>query len=603
MANATAGMIAMQLRLDRARTSASPPRAPPSANAIGEAAALIRDGSADVVMAGGTEACITPTAIAAFARMGALSTRNDDPDARVAPVRRRPRRLRDGRRRGVRSCSSAGTARWPAAPRIYGEVVGLRPQRRRVPHHRAVARRRGRGRVHAARARRRRPRRRRRSGTSTRTARRRRSTTRPRPRRSARCSATPPPPVTSTKGVTGHLIGARRRGRGGRIACSSLARRRGAAHREPRAASATTSASTSSPASRGRSRRSRRCRTRSGSAATTRRLILGPVDVDAPVTAPHARRRAPQRRRDRPSCARSTAARSAGSASTGGKHHGAIGTAGGRRVDRAVQPGRRARDPARRRARHLGRRPRARASPRSTRWGRIAKALARRVGRRARSLLAVIGPCVSGPALLLGLADHVVVMTDRRVRLRHRARLGRAEFTGVAVDRPTLGGAAVHDRASGVASLVVADEDDALDARRRRCSRTCRRHHLDDPPLVDDRRPDRPACDARRRRGAGAADRVVRRAHGHRRRARRRLASSSCGRLRAEHGHRPRPPRRPAGRRRREPADAPRRHPRHRGVAQGGPLRAVVRRVQLADHHVRRHARLRARAATSSGGA
>ena len=48
-------------------------------HAIGEGARLIRDGTADAVVAGGAEAGVTPLTISAFARMGALSTRNDDP--------------------------------------------------------------------------------------------------------------------------------------------------------------------------------------------------------------------------------------------------------------------------------------------------------------------------------------------------------------------------------------------------------------------------------------------------------------------------------------------------------------------------------------------
>ena len=40
---------------------------------------MLRDGSAEVVVAGGTEAGVTPLTISAFARMGALSNRNDDP--------------------------------------------------------------------------------------------------------------------------------------------------------------------------------------------------------------------------------------------------------------------------------------------------------------------------------------------------------------------------------------------------------------------------------------------------------------------------------------------------------------------------------------------
>jgi 3-oxoacyl-[acyl-carrier-protein] synthase II len=48
-------------------------------NAIGESAAMIRRGAADVMVTGGTEAGIVKLAIAGFANMGALTQRNDDP--------------------------------------------------------------------------------------------------------------------------------------------------------------------------------------------------------------------------------------------------------------------------------------------------------------------------------------------------------------------------------------------------------------------------------------------------------------------------------------------------------------------------------------------
>src|SRR6266536_289566 len=50
-------------------------------HAIGEAADLIRRGSADAMIAGGTEACITPLVLAGFCQMQALAARNDDPAA------------------------------------------------------------------------------------------------------------------------------------------------------------------------------------------------------------------------------------------------------------------------------------------------------------------------------------------------------------------------------------------------------------------------------------------------------------------------------------------------------------------------------------------
>lgn len=78
MANASAGLIAMRLGWTGPNLCISTACAA-GTNAIGEAARLIREGSADVVMSGGTEAVITPVALAAFARMGALSKRNDEP--------------------------------------------------------------------------------------------------------------------------------------------------------------------------------------------------------------------------------------------------------------------------------------------------------------------------------------------------------------------------------------------------------------------------------------------------------------------------------------------------------------------------------------------
>jgi len=54
-------------------------------NALGEAAAIIRRGAADVMLAGGTEACILPLALAGFSVMGAISTRNDEPPRASRP--------------------------------------------------------------------------------------------------------------------------------------------------------------------------------------------------------------------------------------------------------------------------------------------------------------------------------------------------------------------------------------------------------------------------------------------------------------------------------------------------------------------------------------
>jgi 3-oxoacyl-[acyl-carrier-protein] synthase II len=56
-----------------------------SANAIGDGAELIRRGAADVVIAGGSEASITTFGIATFAQARALSTRNEEPQRASRP--------------------------------------------------------------------------------------------------------------------------------------------------------------------------------------------------------------------------------------------------------------------------------------------------------------------------------------------------------------------------------------------------------------------------------------------------------------------------------------------------------------------------------------
>jgi 3-oxoacyl-[acyl-carrier-protein] synthase II len=94
-----------------------------SANAIGEGVRMIRDGSADVVMAGGAEAVITPITVSAFWRMTTLSTRNDDPAAASRPF--------DVDRDGFVMGEGAGFVlleemdrALERGARIYGEVLG-----------------------------------------------------------------------------------------------------------------------------------------------------------------------------------------------------------------------------------------------------------------------------------------------------------------------------------------------------------------------------------------------------------------------------------------------------------------------------------------------
>jgi len=121
MPNASAGVISMHFGWTGPAMCVSTACAA-GANAIGEGLRLVRDGSADVVVAGGTEA-FTDITISAFARMGALSTRNDEPERASRPF--------DANRDGFVMAEGAAfvvletleSARGRGA-QIYGEVVG-----------------------------------------------------------------------------------------------------------------------------------------------------------------------------------------------------------------------------------------------------------------------------------------------------------------------------------------------------------------------------------------------------------------------------------------------------------------------------------------------
>ena len=93
-------------------------------------------------------------------------------------------------------------------------------------------------------------------------------------------------------------------------------------------------------------------------------------------------------------------------------------------------------------------------------WGRAARALATCSG-VVPIVLVVDGPAVSGPALLLGLADFVVMTEPSYAFLNGPTMV--AEFTGVPIDNDELGGAATHARHSGAASFVCADLTAAFD--------------------------------------------------------------------------------------------------------------------------------------------
>ncbi|HEX2035949.1 MAG TPA: beta-ketoacyl-ACP synthase II [Chloroflexota bacterium] len=93
------------------------------AHAIGEAAALIQRGGADIMIAGGSEAVITPIGVAGFAAAKALSTRNDEPARASRPFDRERDGFVMGEGAGVVVLERASHARRRRA-RIYAELAG-----------------------------------------------------------------------------------------------------------------------------------------------------------------------------------------------------------------------------------------------------------------------------------------------------------------------------------------------------------------------------------------------------------------------------------------------------------------------------------------------
>jgi len=94
-----------------------------SAHAIGDAFEVIRRGDADVMIAGGSEAAITPMGIGGFGALRALSTRNDEPERASRPFDKDRDGFIVGEGAGVIILEELEGARQRGA-RVYAELVG-----------------------------------------------------------------------------------------------------------------------------------------------------------------------------------------------------------------------------------------------------------------------------------------------------------------------------------------------------------------------------------------------------------------------------------------------------------------------------------------------
>jgi 3-oxoacyl-[acyl-carrier-protein] synthase II len=94
-----------------------------SAHAIGDAFEIIKRDAADVMIAGGSEAAITPMSVGGFGALRALSTRNDDPERASRPFDRDRDGFIVGEGAGVLILEELEFAKRRGA-RIYTEIVG-----------------------------------------------------------------------------------------------------------------------------------------------------------------------------------------------------------------------------------------------------------------------------------------------------------------------------------------------------------------------------------------------------------------------------------------------------------------------------------------------
>ncbi len=120
--NLAAGQVSIRIGA-KGPNSATCTACSASAHAIGDAWEVIRRCDADVMIAGGSEAAITPLGVGGFAAMRALSTRNDDPASASRPFDAERDGFVMGEGSGVIVLEELEHARRRGAP-VYAEMVG-----------------------------------------------------------------------------------------------------------------------------------------------------------------------------------------------------------------------------------------------------------------------------------------------------------------------------------------------------------------------------------------------------------------------------------------------------------------------------------------------
>ncbi|MFH1612285.1 MAG: beta-ketoacyl-ACP synthase II [bacterium] len=122
ISNMAAGIISIQLGI-KGPNSCTVTACATSAHCIGDAFKVIQRGDADIMLAGGGEAAITPLGISGFCAMKALSTRNDAPEKASRPFDQERDGFVMGEGSGIIILEDLEHALKRQAP-IYAELVG-----------------------------------------------------------------------------------------------------------------------------------------------------------------------------------------------------------------------------------------------------------------------------------------------------------------------------------------------------------------------------------------------------------------------------------------------------------------------------------------------